>query len=140
MRINGIPVVDATKPLKITITKRDVTRGQTKDSGGCAAAQAIMREMHASAARVHIGRTYVKADDDKWMRFETPPSLRAEIIAFDRGGSFEPGTHVLKKLRPSHFTGKRQGSASRNARPRTATKRARPKHVVTGIRHNGANR
>jgi hypothetical protein len=137
VKISGIPVVDSTKPLKITITKADVKRGQTKDSGACAAAIAIKREMHATDARVHIGRTYVKTSD-RWLRFETPPSLRSEIIAFDRGGEFEPGEHTLKKLRPSHFSSKRQGGASRNQRPRVAKKNPRSKH--TGIRHNGANR
>lgn len=139
MRINGEQVIDSTKPLKINITPKDVAKGQTKDSGACAAARAIMRECGADQARVHIGRTYVKTGD-KWLRFETPPSLRAEIIAFDRGGQFEPGEHVLKKLRPSHFTGKRQGGASRNQRPRPKPTKSRRKHVVTGIRHNGANR
>ena len=138
MEINGTKVVDATKPLEVTITAKDVAKGKTKDAGACAAALAVMRQCHASAARVHVGRTYVKMDD-KWVRFETPPSLRAELIAFDRGGSFEPGKHTLKKLRPSHFTGKRQGGADRNQRPRPPSKN-RPKHVVTGIRQHGANR
>ena len=142
MKINGLPVVDAPKPLKLHITKSDVAKGNTKDPGACAAARACMRELHAEEARVHIGRTYLKMGG-KWMRFNTGPALRSEIIAFDRGGTFEPGEYHLAALYPSERpTGKRRGGQSPNktrAERRVSPKRRKP-HTVTGIRAHGANR
>lgn len=141
MKINGLPVVDAPKPVKLHITPQDVAKGSTKDPGACAAARACMRELNAEAARVHIGRTYLKLKD-KWVRFHTSRALRSEIIAFDRGGKFEPGEYYLSPMQPAKRTGKQQGSKTKSkprAERRHAPPRAKP-HVVTGIRAHGANR
>jgi hypothetical protein len=40
VEINGKKVVDATKPLHISISKNDAKMGKNKDPGGCAAARA----------------------------------------------------------------------------------------------------
>lgn len=142
MKINGTKVADATSRLKITITPNDVRKGDNKNPSSCAAAVALLRQCGASQARVHIGRTYLKIDN-KWVRYQTPKSLRSEIIAFDRGGKFEPGDHELMPLPPSERLkrGKRQGGddkTDRNSR-RNGTKR-KSHHTVTGIRPHGANR
>ena len=142
MKIAGIPVVDANKNVIIKITARDVRDGKTKDPGSCAAARACMRDMGASQARVHLGRTYLKVDK-KWIRFETPAALRAEIISFDRGHDFQAGSYVLRKLRPSHKVarGTAHGSSVSKTKPYGAKKKARAKpHVVHGVRAHGANR
>ena len=141
MKIAGIPVVDANKNVIIKITARDVRDGKTKDPGSCAAARACMRDMGASQARVHLGRTYLKVDK-KWIRFETPEALRSEIISFDRGHDFQAGTYTLRVVRPSHKGGRKaQGSAVSKTKPYGAKKKARAKpHVVHGVRAHGANR
>lgn len=147
MKINDFPVVNATKKISITITPRDVLNGNTKDPGACAAAKACMREVDGcTAARVHLGRTYLKMDK-KWIRFQTPVALRAEIISFDRGHEFQPGEYVLRALTPSERakTGRRQGSNKPGARDkgsknRTPSKHRAKPHVVHGVRSSGANR
>lgn len=99
MKIGGIPIVDATKKMKVTILPVDVRRGDNKNPDGCAAARACVRQINGVvAAKVHIARTYLKFKDkktkkEKWVRFGTPASVRGEIIGFDRGGSFEPGDY-----------------------------------------------
>lgn len=142
MKINGLPVTDADKKVKLHILAADVTKGNTKDPGACAAARACIRELGAKAARVHIGRTYVQFDK-KWVRFNTGGALRGEIIAFDRGGKFEPGEYTLTPIPPGEKArrGKRQGGPDKTSREsrRHVRKRAKP-HVVTGIRAHGANR
>jgi hypothetical protein len=86
MEINGKPVIDATKSLRIQISREDAGRGKTKDPGQCAAARAILRVVPtAKGARVHLGRTYIETDKE-WVRYTTPPSLKTEIVSFDRGG------------------------------------------------------
>lgn len=140
MKINGLPVVDATKPLNLVITKRDVSLGATKDPGACAAARSLCRLPEIDEARVHLGRTYIKSGK-KWIRYETPKAVRTEIVAFDRGGSFEPGEYIFGAIRPSHRNGRQQGSTKSQTKPAGAKKKRRAKpHVVSGVRHNGANR
>lgn len=144
MKINGKPVVDATKPIIVTVTKRDVKNGQRKDPGGCAMALAAKRTCHAKSARVHVGRTYIEYDD-KWVRYNTSNSLRTELVSFDRGQVFLEGDFRLSAIPPHDRTtnkdrfpkpqGSRKNDKNRKARI------ARVKHHVTeGIRARGANR
>ena len=140
MKIAGVEVRNATKPVTIVITRADVKEGATKDPASCAAARACIRELHASEARVHVGRTYVKIGN-KWLRYNTGRALRSEIVAFDRGGTFEPGEYHIMPVQPSRRAiGRRQGGASKNARPRPVGKKRLKRHITTGIREHGANR
>lgn len=147
MEIAGLPVKDLMKKIKIVITKDDCKKGATKDPGACAAALACMRQVGGcTAARIHISRTYLKVGD-KWVRCQTPAALRSEIIAFDRGGTFEPGEYELRPLTPSDRAriGRRQGSDAKGARDkgskdRTPSRSRMKPHMVTGVRQHGANR
>ncbi len=142
MKINGLKVVDPKGKITLHITASDVAKGNTKDPAACAAARCIMREVpECVEARVHLGRTYIKTKD-KWLRYTTPRSLRSEIIAFDRGGKFEPGTYSLSPMTPSNRLGKKTYATSNVGRmkPKHLQKpRAKP-HTVTGVRQHGANR
>lgn len=96
MEINGKKVVDARKPVEIHITQRDALVGANKNPSGCAAALAAKRDIAGCvSARVHIGCVYIE-QKNHWVRYLTPKALRTEIVAFDRGGSFQPGDYVLK--------------------------------------------
>jgi hypothetical protein len=139
MKIADFPVVDAKKKLTITITPQDIAKGDTKDPGACAAAQACMRQANCTKARVHIGRTYLLVDK-KWVRYHTPRSLRGEIISFDRGTTFQPGEYTLMPMRPSARTGKAQSRTQNHPKPKVRLKHRTKPHVVHGIRERGANR
>lgn len=168
MEIAGKKVVDAKRPAKIIVTKRDTEVGDNKNPSGCAAALAAKRDIpECLSSRVHIGRVYIE-HKDKWVRYMTPRSLRTEIVAFDRGGSFEPGEYVLKPPSPTEtIEGRaeardkaypkgrseaqrakdRAAAAASNSKsrvtssPRKTIKIARIKrHNVTGIRPKGAVR
>ncbi len=134
MEIAGKKVVNATKPLLLTITKSDCTNGNVKDPGACAAALALRRQLHVKKARVHLGRVYVETET-AWVRYNTPQSLKHEIISFDRGGSFEAGEYKLYAPQPSRRTGKQQGT-KQPGRKKNKVKIARiSRHVTTGVRH-----
>lgn len=123
--IEGLPVRDAKKPILLHITDSDVKKGKVKNPGSCAAAVACKRELGASEAHVHKTRTYLRFNGH-WVRYMTPGSLQAEIVAFDRGGTFEPGEHRLGKM-PTH----------RNTKTGPKKRRGRKKqgyHVVQNIR------
>ena len=145
MEINGKKVVDATKPISIHITQRDTTDGANKDPAGCAAARAVKRDLHCVSARVHIGRVYVETPK-QWVRYHTPRSLRTEIIAFDRGGSFEPGEYKLgvpeknRHVRVEKRTGRTGTNKDASAKRRKVLIAKVKRHEVTGIRPKGANR
>lgn len=111
MKINGLPVFDATAPVKLIVTPKDVAKGDTKDPAACAAAQSAIRLLHADEARVHLGRTYLRFGK-RWTRYQTTEAVRAEIISFDRGGKFAPGEYHLSAPSPSQQEkrGKRQGT------------------------------
>ena len=153
MEINGKKVVDATRKLKINISPRDATEGATKDPASCAAARAAKRDIpHCISARVHIGRVYVELKD-KWVRYFTPESLRTEIIAFDRGGSFQPGEYELNPPSKAETEESRkkyrketrdQSTRNRSRHPAQSPRKTLiakvKRHNVTGIRPRGANR
>jgi len=146
MEINGKKVVDATRKARIHITKQDVTTGNTKNPSGCAAALAAKRDIpECVSARVHIGRVYIETPK-RWIRFQTPEALRTEIIAFDKGGSFQPGEYYLDAVSPSNRrtgseTNRNKKKPNRLKAPRKAIRVAMVKrHNVTGIRPRGANR
>lgn len=134
--IDGLPVIDAKKPLELHIIMDDIRKADRKHPDACAVANACYREIHATEARVHLGRVYVKTTADKWVRYITPKSLRQEIITFDRGGVFEPGTYVLHKPQPSHQLGKQK--PGRIAGKKVGAKKRRSPHVVTNVRSGPA--
>jgi hypothetical protein len=137
MQINGLPVVDAKRKVTLKIIAKDIRNGNAKDPASCAAALACKRQLHANAARIHLGRSYVQIGR-KWVRFLTPISLRTEIVSFDRGSSFKSGAFVLNPMQPSHRgSGKRQGS---NVGKRGKDVKKRSTYRTLGLRPYGANR
>lgn len=137
--IEGLPVLNAKKPLKIHILPIDISKADVKVPEKCAAARAIVRECHALEARVHLGRVYVRSNKSNWQRYETPKSLRSELIAFDRGGTFQPGTYELIPLKSSkHPTGERQGGKD-NPKQKRRKVPYRPKVLVQGVRNGPAS-
>jgi hypothetical protein len=156
MEINGKRVVDATKPVTIKITPKDVADGANKNPSECAAAKAAKHSVpDCINARVHVGRVYIE-QSSKWVRYNTSEALRTEIVSFDRGGSFQPGAYTLRPMAESETTegrararrlkdhsGKNRNKlgSSPTKSPRKTLRVARIKrHEVTGIRPKGANR
>src|SRR5512143_537273 len=133
-KINGLPVVDATKPVRLHITKSDVVKGRTKDPGGCAAAVACCRQLKATEARIHLSRAYVRFNG-KWLRYETTGPLRSEIVTFDRGGKFEPGEYMLKTVDTAELMRRGKAHSQRPRKHPRVGKSKRLRHVLTNVRH-----
>lgn len=130
MRINGLPVVDAKRSIVLHITAQDIAKGKTKKPDSCAAALACKRQLGCTEVRVHVGRTYVRFNG-KWHRYLTSQDLRTEIVAFDRGGKFEPGNYKLLKMQPSRKKDKKFRTKARTGRKRHKY------HILTGVRPMG---
>lgn len=137
MKINGTPVKDADEKIVVTITKTDVQTGSLKEAKSCAAANALCRQTGAKEARVHFSRAYLK-QGKVWKRYLVQDALRAEIIAFDRGGKFEPGEYVLSPVTPNLRldapTRAKGDGRSGKKHPQKGNRPKRPYHVVSGVR------
>lgn len=127
--IDDLPVVDAKRPLRLTVSKNDCVRGDPKDPSQCALARAAKRELHVLEARVHLSRIYLRTNQHNWVRYVTPSRVRQEIVAFDRGGTFEPLTFDLKPA----AAGERLGTPRRGGKA-TGTKPKRSYHVTKNVR------
>jgi hypothetical protein len=135
MRINGLPVRDGTKRVRIVIAPSDCKFGSSKEPGMCAAAKAVLRQVpNCSEVRVHIARTYLKIGDH-WVRYMTSEALRDQIITFDRGGKFDAGAYYLNPLPKSMLLsrGKATGSKPKLKRGRAGKNRLKP-HRIKGVR------
>lgn len=135
MKIAGVEVKDASHKIVLNITKEDVKAGSLKKANSCAAAKALCRQEGCEAAKVHMSRAYIKKGG-KWLRFGVTPALRSEVLAFDRGGKFEPGEYTLVPLQPTVRLG------AHRKKPRVEKRKGRhdlgkPRkayHVVSGVR------
>lgn len=139
-KIDGLPVRNLTKPIILHIEEQDCRRGTKKAPAACAAAIAAVRTIdNVTEARVHIGRIFLKVGNKYWLRGKTTGALRTEIVSFDRGGNFEPGTYKIKPLSPSETPdGKRNGASPKQSRGRPGHHRAKPKvlHMVRRSAHS----
>jgi hypothetical protein len=130
-------VADATKPITITVTKRDVQKSSKKNPENCAMACSFKRRGWDSAI-IHRSTAYL-VRGDLAVRYFVPQSVVREIVSFDRHGDFRPGDYHLSAIDPSRRIGAYQPE-TRNV-PGGTNKRAVKKpvalirrHVTEGIR------
>lgn len=127
----GLPVVDGTKDIDISITPADVRNSKKKNPGECAAAVAGKRELHREV-KVYMSRIYVKDTKKKrWERYVTPGNMSTEIVSFDRGSEFTPGEYAFK----APTTGQRLGADRRNRdKNRKSGNKRRKYHITANVR------
>ena len=126
MEIRGNKVVDATKDLVLIVMQRDVDFANKKKNHSCAVAKACARQEKMEAL-IHLTRVYLRNGKDHWTRYILPPSLRGELIAFDRGGTFIPDTYVL--LAPTKTTKLGSHSISKRGKDNPNSLRKKPAYV-----------
>ena len=132
VQMDGLPIVDATTDLKLSITKADVQGSRKKDPSKCAAAQALSRTFKTEA-KVFMSRTYIKSPDKKsWLRFITPEPIAREITSFDRGSSFECGEYKLRRPSKGQQLGHYRGESTRTTN--LAYKPKRVMHTTAQVR------
>jgi len=124
-------IKDATKPLVIEVTPADVKTSRVKSHRGCALAVACKRKMHLDGAVISRSIGYL-VKDRAATRYLLPESATREVVAFDRGGTFEPGDYKLmvphENVRLGQIARKPQGRND-GSRPRKA-----PRHLTANIR------
>lgn len=90
-------VKDATTPVEIEVTRHDAESKAVKDHKACAMAVACQRKLKLDG--VIISRTKAYLIKGKWAkRYFVPISVSREVVAFDRGAKFMPGTYSLSAV------------------------------------------
>lgn len=96
---------DATKAVEIPVNRQDCKIARKQDPTECALAKAAKRELKVDGVIIGISTSYL-IKDDKAIRFDTPESVRREIVSFDRHQDFEPGEYHLMPKAPTKRLGR----------------------------------
>lgn len=130
-KLEGLPIVDATRPLRLKVEPSDINRRARKSPSHCALAECASR-MYKTEARVYMTRAYIKsADGQSWTRYQIPGTAQREITAFDRGAAFEPGDYRLTAPAPQNRLGVKhiQKRTGKGENHKTA-----PHHMTLNVR------
>ena len=136
----GKRIVDAKDGLFLEVTERDIKKARMGDSRACGFVQCIKRQEPCEAAYVFRSVAYIETDEEI-VRYELPPSMQKEVVAFDRSKAMVPGeyrlsppskTNTLKDIRSRKKT-KRGGPFARGKGAKTANK-PRYVHRAQGVR------
>lgn len=96
--------VDADKPVEVSVSAKDCKEGKKLNPAECALAQATRRELKADGVIIGISSSYV-IKGKQAIRFDTPESVRREIVSFDRHQDFAPGDYYLQPKSPTSRLG-----------------------------------
>jgi len=130
-----LPIIDAKRPITLHITRTDISRSDRKEPSHCAAALACKRMKGVKEARVHLSRVYIRQNNGNVLRFVTPQRLKSEIIAFDRGGQFEPGDYTLyPPTKTTKATGQRTGGKDKPGKKKWKGQPKRKYYRFTNVR------
>lgn len=102
-------IVDATKPVEVSVNRRDCKVSKRLNPSECALATAAKRELKSDGVIIGMGTSYIIRGKQA-IRFETPNSVKHEIISFDRHSDFAPGDYYLNPPSPSKKLGKHNKS------------------------------
>lgn len=122
---------DAYTPIKIQVMAKDTPSAKQKSPSHCAFAKAACREMEADGAYIGIVESCIIVGD-KVIRFQTPESVRREIVSFDRHRDFRPGWYQLSAVCPKRRLGARK---AQRQKARNRTDRDRTPKVVPDVFH-----
>lgn len=108
-------VVNAKKPVLITVTPGDNSKASKKDPNNCALAQACKRQFSVDGAIIGISVSYLIKGKIA-TRFKTSETVSREITSFDRHHDFQPGRNYrLSQMSPSDVKSVTLGGHSRKA-------------------------
>lgn len=135
--IAGLPVVNATRALRLQVTEKDIAQGERLNPNSCAIAVAAVKRLKGvKRAKVHSTHIYLLMDGAKqWLRFDTTAAARREAFSFDRGGTFYPGEFDLQP--PSVATViKRARKSSGPKAKRSKGSAPKQRYFVPGVREH----
>jgi len=126
-------VLDADEDVNIEVTKHDSQSKAVKNHEQCAMAVACKRAMHLDGVVISRKIAYLVKGKEA-VRFIVPQSVSREVVAFDRGATFEPGTYRLVKPGHGSELGYAGGHVRDNEGKANGKKKKGPRHVTANIR------
>lgn len=120
-------IIDATKPVDLNVTSRDIKKADPSNPRACAFAQCLLRTEPIEEAIVWKTTAYL-VYPRRVVRYKVNGSLQNEIVALDRGGEFAPGTYTLIPFSPANRLGGLKKSP--NTTPVQSTKGTKPVRLV----------
>jgi hypothetical protein len=118
-------VKNATGPVTIEVTPRDVANSKRKRHSECAMATACKRAMHLDGVIVSIHTAFL-IKGEVATRYKVSSPVSREVVSYDRGSGFAPGEYRLHV--PHYRNGKARGPH------KTAGRKRKAYHLTTGIR------
>lgn len=86
------PVIDATEPVTISVTVKDIDTAICGDPSKCVIAAGLTRKFGKDFVGAEVGRTCTKVIlTDKILRFSTPGKIRKQLPVFDETGMWDLG-------------------------------------------------
>jgi len=126
-------VVDADRNARIEVTDKDDKIAKRKSHKTCAMAVACKRRFHLDGVIISVNRAYlVKGTQAR--RFVLPPSVEREVVSFDRGGGFEPGTYELSKVPENSKLGRYRSPKPNGSKHPHGGATEKMRHKTGGIR------
>ncbi len=92
--LNGKEIVDATEPLTISVTKRDLKKARQRNPMCCALAQGCAHLDGVVSSRIGTKIALIELED-KVQRYAVQPEDTEKIRAFDNANYFQAGTYTL---------------------------------------------
>lgn len=121
---NVTQVVDSTRNVRIEVQPRDCNNAKVQNHEECAMARACKRKLKVSGVIISRNMAYM-VKGNKAIKFQLPPSVQKEVVAFDRGAEFEAGEYQLSKVSQHRSVGRAHGKSKyKTPRKRTGLRRS----------------
>jgi hypothetical protein len=124
-------VKDATSNSIVEVTRKDVVNAERRKHRACAYSVACKRKFEADGVIVSLNRVYV-VKGKAAIRYVVPESVSREVVSFDRGSDFEPGTYALTAPSKDMKIGTYRGGGHKSNHD--GSRKANRKHFTGGIR------
>ncbi len=129
-KLNGKPIIDATGPMTIKVTRRDVGKAKQGDPTMCALANGALHDQEVISSRIGASVALIEYKK-KVVRFSIKPEDQKKIKAFDKANYFQADTYEL--VPPKVPIG--SGTKNHKAKPRVGKKEWKSVHKMAGTRH-----
>lgn len=127
-------VQDGLDPIQVEVQVTDVASASIKNHKCCALAQACKRSFNLDGVIVSRSTVYLIMGNQA-TRYKITEAIAREIVAFDRGAAFAPGTYTLKEINRTARLGYRaKYEKGRTGSRKRTTGKSRFQHITTGIR------
>jgi len=124
-------VVDASEPVKISVTAEDCKYSRSGKPSACAMAKAFKRDY--DGAIISMSMAYLIRGNVA-TRYRVPGRVSRELVSFDRSHRFAPGEYELKQVEPMRKLGPRLYPPPNRTDPNKRSGEIKQRHHTEGVR------